>query len=153
MQYSPKQVINMMKRYNENKKTLARLKAIYDKEVTTGEGVAQYGDDASMPKSKNVSDPTFKRAKQLMESNNIVANLQNKVDFIENNADKLIKDRHIIVFTLRIQGHTCEYIGDVLTTSRQTVHTTINEIAQVLCKSDEEYEAYKQKQLKKYASK
>lgn len=149
MQYSPKQVIGMLRTYNDDKKTIERLFATQENIHTTGEGVAQYGTDAAMPKANNVSDPTFQRARDLLLSNNVIRNLQNRVEFIESNQHKLIKDKHIIVFVLRIQGHTCEYIGKTLHVSRPHVHNYINEIAQIFCMTEDEYKEYQRKQLVK----
>lgn len=149
MQYSPKQVIGMLRTYNDDKKTIERLFATQENIHTTGEGVAQYGTDATMPKANNVSDPTFQRARDLLLSNNVIRNLQNRVEFIESNQHKLIKDKHTIVFVLRIQGHTCEYIGKTLHVSRPHVHNYINEIAQIFCMTEDEYKEYQRKQLAK----
>ncbi|MCQ9290684.1 hypothetical protein [Staphylococcus hyicus] len=149
MQYRPKQVIGMLKTYKDDKDTLEKLTAEFDNNNTCGEGVAQYGTDAAMPRGNNISDPTFQRARDLLTSNNVIRNLENRVEFIESNQHKLIKDKHVIVFVLRIQGHTCDYIGQTLLVSRTQVHNYINEIAQIFCKTDEEYEEYKRKQLAK----
>ena len=145
MIYEPKQVINMLKTYNDDVHTLQCLVEEYNNGVETGAGAMAYGEDAMMPKGNGVSDPTFKKAKQLMRSNNVIQNLEQKIAFVDNNSYKLHKDQHIIVFALRIQGHTCQYIADTVSVKRTRVQNIINEIAQIMCKSDEEYKQYKQK--------
>ncbi|MFO3693628.1 hypothetical protein [Staphylococcus felis] len=148
MQYNTKQVIEMLKNYKKDRETLERLTAEFDNNLTTGEGVAQYGTNAAMPKSNKISDPTFHRAKQLLYSNNVIENMENRIKFIDESQNKLIKDNHIIVFVLRREGHTCDYIKNVLQVSRTRVHGILNEIAQVLCKDDDEYNDYKKKVCK-----
>lgn len=143
--YEPKQVINMLKTYNDDVHTLHCLVEEYNDSMEPGASAMAYGTDAMMPKGNGVSDPTFIKAKQLMKSNNVIRNLEQKIAFIDNNAYKLHKDQHIIVFALRIQGHTCQYIADTLRVKRTRVQNIINEMAQVMCKSDEEYKQYKQK--------
>lgn len=143
--YEPKQVINMLKTYNDDVHTLKCLVEEYNDSMEPGAGAMAYGNDAMMPKGNGVSDPTFRKAKRLMKNNNVIHNLEQKIAFIDNNAYKLHKDQHIIVFALRIQGHTCQYIAGTLRVQRTRVQNIINEIAQVMCKSDEEYKQYKEK--------
>lgn len=143
--YEPKQVINMLKTYNDDVHTLKCLVEEYNDSMEPGADAMAYGTDAIMPKGNSISDPTFKKAKRLMKNNNVIHNLEQKIAFIDNNAYKLHKDQHIIVFALRIQGHTCQYIADTLRVKRTRVQNIINEIAQVMCKSNEEYKQYKQK--------
>ncbi|ATH60207.1 hypothetical protein [Staphylococcus nepalensis] len=145
MIYEPKQVINMLKTYNDDVHTLKCLVEEYNDSMEPGADAMAYGTDAIMPKGNSISDPTFKKAKRLMKNNNVIHNLEQKIAFIDNNAYKLHKDQHIIVFALRIQGHTCQYIADTLRVKRTRVQNIINEIAQVMCKSNEEYKQYKQK--------
>lgn len=143
--YEPKQVINMLKTYHDDVHTLKCLVEEYNDSMEPGAGAMTYGTDAMMPKGNGISDPTFLKAKKLMKNNNVIHNLEQKIAFIDNNAYKLHKDQHIIVFALRIQGHTCQYIAGTLRVQRTRVQNIINEIAQVMCKSDEEYRQYKEK--------
>ena len=80
MIYEPKQVINMLKTYNDDVHTLQCLVEEYNNGVETGAGAMAYGEDAMMPKGNGVSDPTFKKAKQLMRSNNVIQNLEQKTN-------------------------------------------------------------------------
>lgn len=141
--YTPKDVITMLREYNDDLKMYRNLLEEHEKERnTTNASASQYGLDAVMPKANGISNPTQKIAEQLLITDGALERTKNKLDFIDERAKRLHKNQHIVTFTLRIEGYTCEYIGSILNVQRTRVQNIINEIAQLMCKDEAEYKLY-----------
>ena len=143
MEYTPKEVITMLREYNENLNFYRTLMAeqMNEREHVTI-GAAQYGEESIMPRADKISNPTHKAAERLLLQDGTLQRTARKLDFIDERSKRIHKNQHIVTFALRTQGYTCEYIGGILNVKRTRVQNIINEIAQLMCKSDEEYRLY-----------
>lgn len=143
MIYTPKQVITMLREYNENMNLYNTLmKEQEDEREVISIKAAQYGEESIMPRGNGVSNPTQQAAERLLIQDGVLKQTADKLKFIDERAQRIHKNQHIVTFTLRTQGYTCEYIGGILNVKRTRVQNIINEIAQLMCKSDEEYHLY-----------
>lgn len=142
MEYTPSEVIGMIKTYKKDQETYERLKAEFNIGVTTGVDAPKYGIEASMPGTNSISDPTHNMAISLMNDPQIIKNMERKIKFINDRSIRLYKDQHMQVFVLRINGYVSKHIGETIGVTRTRVQNIINEIAQLMCKSEEEYILY-----------
>lgn len=143
MEYTPKEVITMLREYNEN---LNFYRTLMSEQMNEREhitiGVAQYGEESIMPRADTISNPTQKAAERLLLQDGTLQRTARKLEFIDERAKRIHKNQHIVTFALRTQGYTCEYIGGILNVKRTRVQNIINEIAQLMCKDEEEYRLY-----------
>lgn len=143
MEYTPKEVITMLREYNENLnfyRTLVSEQMNEREHITIG--AAQYGEESIMPRADTISNPTQKAAERLLLQDGTLQRTARKLEFIDERAKRIHKNQHIVTFALRTQGYTCEYIGGILNVKRTRVQNIINEIAQLMCKDEEEYRLY-----------
>lgn len=143
MEYTPKEVITMIREYNENLNFYRTLMAeqMNDREYVTI-SAAQYGEESIMPRADTISNPTHKAAERLLLQDGTLQRTARKLEFIDERSKRIHKNQHIVTFALRTQGYTCEYIGGILNVKRTRVQNIINEIAQLMCKDEEEYRLY-----------
>lgn len=143
MEYTPKEVITMLREYNEN---LNFYRTLMSEQMNEREhitiGAAQYGEESIMPRADTISNPTQKAAERLLLQDGTLQRTARKLEFIDERAKRIHKNQHIVTFALRTQGYTCEYIGGILNVKRTRVQNIINEIAQLMCKDEEEYRLY-----------
>lgn len=143
MEYTPKEVITMLREYNEN---LNFYRTLMSEQMNEREhitiGAAQYGEESIMPRADTISNPTQKAAERLLLQDGTLQRTARKLEFIDERAKRIHKSQHIVTFALRTQGYTCEYIGGILNVKRTRVQNIINEIAQLMCKSEEDYRIY-----------
>ncbi|WP_258553219.1 hypothetical protein [Staphylococcus warneri] len=145
-EYTPKEVITMLREYKDDKQMYERLLREYEQERETASvGAAQYGLESVMPKANGVSNPTQKAAERLLIKDGTISRTKRKLDFIDERAKRIHKNQHIVTFALRTEGNTCNYIASVLEVKRTRVQNIINEIAQLMCKDEEEYRIYCEK--------
>lgn len=143
MQYTPSKVMGLMKDFKKDLEIYERVKEDFKIGVPTGASAPKYGIEAAMPSGNGTSDPTFQTAQSLMENPKIIRDLRANIEFISERSKRIYKPQHQIVFTLRIQGCTCKYIADKIgNIGVSRVSNILNEIAQLMCKSDEEYKLY-----------
>lgn len=102
----------------------------------------QYGEESIMPKANTISNPTQKAAERLLINDGSLNRTAKKLQFIDERSKRLHRNQQIVTFALRTQGYTCKYIGGILNVSRTRVQNIINEIAQLMCKSEEDYRIY-----------
>ncbi|HDP5827258.1 TPA: hypothetical protein P6V00_001453 [Staphylococcus aureus] len=143
MEYTPKEVIAMLREYNENLSLYQSLKAeqnINREHINLS--AAQYGEESIMPRADSISNPTQKAAERLLIQDGTLNRTLKKLQFIDERSKRIHKNQHIVTFVLRTQGHTSQYIAGVLCVSRTRVQNIINEIAQLMCKDEEEYRLY-----------
>ena len=143
MEYTPKEVITMLREYNENLDVYRSLMSekINEREYITI-SAAQYGEESIMPRADTISNPTQKAAERLLLQDGTLQRIARKLEFIDERSKRIHKNQHIVTFALRTQGYTCEYIGGILNVKRTRVQNIINEIAQLMCKDEEEYRIY-----------
>lgn len=143
MEYTPKQVIGMLRTYHKDIEMRDRLKAEYMLERNeTAVSAAQYGPQSALPKGNGISNPTQRTAEHLLIKSGTVDRLQKKIDFVDKRSKRVHKNQHIVTLALRLEGQTCQYIANILEVKRTRVQNIINEIAQLMCKDDEEYRLY-----------
>lgn len=143
MEYTPKEIITMLREYNENLnfyRTLMAEKVNEREHITIS--AAQYGEESVMPSANTISNPTQKAAERLLLQDGSLQRTARKLQFIDERSKRIHKNQHIVTFALRTQGYTCEYIGGILNVKRTRVQNIINEIAQLMCKDEEEYHLY-----------
>lgn len=150
MNYTPKDIIRMLREYDEYMRTYHNLKK---EQASNREHInvnaMQYGVESIMPKANVISNPTQRAAEQLLLQDGVLENTIEKIHFIDERAKRLHKNQHIVTFALRTQGHTCEYIASILSVGRTRVQNIINEMAQLMCKDEQEYRLYcKKKKIK-----
>jgi len=143
VEYTPKEVITMLREYNENLDVYRSLMSekINEREYITI-SAAQYGEESIMPRADTISNPTQKAAERLLLQDGTLQRIARKLEFIDERSKRIHKNQHIVTFALRTQGYTCEYIGGILNVKRTRVQNIINEIAQLMCKDEEEYRIY-----------
>ncbi|TXD08231.1 hypothetical protein FAF33_007045 [Staphylococcus haemolyticus] len=142
-EYTPKDVIGMMRTYSDDIKMRDRLKREYEEERNVSSvSAAQYGIESVMPHGNGVSNPTQKAAEQLLLQYGALERVQAKIDFIDERSKRIHKNQHIVTLALRLEGETCQYIANILEVKRTRVQNIINEMAQLMCKNDEEYRLY-----------
>lgn len=133
----------MLREYNEN---LNFYRTLMSEQMNEREhitiGAAQYGEESIMPRADTISNPTQKAAERLLLQDGTLQRTARKLEFIDERAKRIHKNQHIVTFALRTQGYTCEYIGGILNVKRTRVQNIINEIAQLMCKDEEEYRLY-----------
>ena len=133
----------MLREYNENLDVYRSLMSekINEREYITI-SAAQYGEESIMPRADTISNPTQKAAERLLLQDGTLQRIARKLEFIDERSKRIHKNQHIVTFALRTQGYTCEYIGGILNVKRTRVQNIINEIAQLMCKDEEEYRIY-----------
>ena len=142
-EYTPKDVIGMLRTYSKDVEMRDRLTHEYEQERNTSSvGAAQYGLESVMPHGNGVSNPTQKAAEQLLLKDGALKRVQAKIDFIDERSKRVHKNQHIVTLVLRTEGYTCQYIANILNVKRTRVQNIINEMAQLMCKNDEEYRLY-----------
>ena len=143
LEYTPKQVIGMLRTYHKDIEMRNRLIAEYTSERNeTSVSAAQYGLQSVLPKGNGISNPTQRAAEHLLIKDGTIAKLQKKIDFVDTRSKRVHKNQHIVTLALRLEGHTCQYIANILEVKRTRVQNIINEIAQLMCKDDKEYRLY-----------
>lgn len=149
MGYTPKEVITMLREYKDDLNFYNTLMAEQNEDRNViSISAMQYGEESIMPKADSVSNPTQRAAERLLINDGSLRRAANKLDFINERSKRLHKNQHIVTFALRTQGYTCQYIAGILNVKRTRVQNIINEIAQLMCKSDEDYRIYcKKKKL------
>ena len=95
-----------------------------------------------MPHGNGVSNPTQKATEQLLLQYGALERVQAKIDFIDERSKRIHKNQHIVTLALRLEGETCQYIANIFEVKRTRVQNIINEMAQLMCKNDEEYRLY-----------
>ncbi|WP_433912351.1 hypothetical protein [Staphylococcus sp. LKG3-3] len=149
MGYTPKEVITMLREYQNDVDLYNTLVAEQNEDRNViSISAMQYGEESLMPKADNISNPTQKAAERLLIKDGSLQRTAKKLEFINQRSKRLHKNQHIVTFALRTQGYTCQYIAGILNVQRTRVQNIINEIAQLMCKSDEDYRIYcKKKKL------
>ncbi|MCY1583331.1 hypothetical protein NW133_07290 [Staphylococcus pettenkoferi] len=143
MDYTPKQVITMLREYNDDLNFYRTLLKEYEEESNVSHiNATQYGIESTMPHTNTISNPTQKAAERLLIQDGALKRTKDKLDFIDKRSKRIHKNQHIVTFALRTQGYTCKYIASILNVKRTRVQNIINEIAQLMCKDDEEYRLY-----------
>lgn len=142
-EYTPKDVIGMLRTYSKDVEMRDRLTHECEQERNTSSvGSAQYGIESTMPHGNGISNPTQKAAEQLLLKDGALKRVQAKIDFIDERSKRVHKNQHIVTLVLRTEGYTCQYIANILNVKRTRVQNIINEMAQLMCKNDEEYRLY-----------
>lgn len=149
MGYTPKEVITMLREYKDDVNFYNTLMAeLHEDRNVISIGAMQYGEESIMPKADNVSNPTQRAAERLLIKDGTLLRTAKKLQFVNQRSKRLHKNQHIVTFALRTQGYTCQYIAGILNVKRTRVQNIINEIAQLMCKTDEDYRIYcKKKKL------
>ncbi|MEB5628454.1 hypothetical protein [Staphylococcus capitis] len=143
MEYTPKEVIGMLRTYSKDVEMRDRLKREYEADRnTTSVSAAQYGIESIMPRGNGVSNPTQRAAEHLLIQDGALRRVQKKIDFVDERSKRIHKNQHIVTLVLRTEGYTCQYIANILDVKRTRVQNIINEMAQLMCKDDEEYRIY-----------
>lgn len=133
----------MLRTYSKDVEMRDRLTHECEQERNTSSvGSAQYGIESTMPHGNGISNPTQKAAEQLLLKDGALKRVQAKIDFIDERSKRVHKNQHIVTLVLRTEGYTCQYIANILNVKRTRVQNIINEMAQLMCKNDEEYRLY-----------
>lgn len=143
MSYTPKQVITMIKEYDDNIKLYNRLVREQNEDrEQIGVQASKFGIESTMPHANTISNPTQKAAERLLIKDGTIERTKKKIDFIDKRSKRIHKNQHIVAIALRTQGFTSKYIGRILEVGRTRVQNIINEAAQLMCKNEEEYKLY-----------
>lgn len=143
MSYKPKEVITMIKDYEENVRLYNRLMREQNEDrEQIGVQASKFGIESTMPHANTISNPTQKAAERLLIKEGMIERTKKKIDFIDKRSKRIHKNQHIVTIALRTQGFTSAHIGRILDVSRTRVQNIVNEVAQLMCKNEEEYKLY-----------
>lgn len=131
-EYTTEQIARMIKEYQTNVRAVAKLRKEYIEDVC-GASIAQYGIEATMPKSQGqTSDPVLREVQRLMRQDTVIAKYERKVLYIQNRWDRITDEKQAMIFNQVLSGASFEAIAKTMEVSRQRIHQIVNEIAELL---------------------
>lgn len=92
-------------------------------------GVAQYGIEASLPKSNSVSSAVEKEALRQIENNVVFSSILTDIKYVQQRWDRVTSERDAQVLSLRLDGYKATDIAQVMNMERSNVHRVLKRIA------------------------
>ena len=121
---------NALKDYHWMVKEIARLR----EELNTSNAsvTAAYGIEATLPKGNDISDPTGRECLQRDRKHRTLKKFEDKVTFIENNANCITDDRELTVFNCLLDGMSIVAISQHMGFSERRVYNIKDDIVKNL---------------------
>ncbi|WP_210126550.1 hypothetical protein [Mammaliicoccus sp. N-M50] len=132
MTYSTKQVLTLIKEYQDNVKTIARLRKEYIENVCGG-NIAQYGIESSMPKAVGqTSDPVFREVTRLLKQDKMLNRYENKIKYVQDRWDRVSDETQETILNQVLSGVSYEEIAKTMGKTPSRISQIVKEIAVIM---------------------
>ena len=126
VKYTTERVVNIIKSYHDTVKYINDILQERFKSV----GVTQYGIDAIMPKSNNISNPTQKQMFDNLKALEHVTKKVSDIKYINDRLYRIVDERDAIIMYQLMSGKSQVDIARFLNISQSAVNQRIYKIAQ-----------------------
>lgn len=131
--YTLDQVIELINNYKENFTVYTNLMKEYQ-DVMIGGNIAQYGEQAGMPKAQGTtSNLVWNELQRLIRQDKMISKYEVKVRYIQNRWDRVTDEKQAIILSQKLNGKSNAEIGKMLECDPRTVNKIVREIAVLLC--------------------
>lgn len=122
--YTPKKIMEIIADYHINIKNAHNMK--YE---TVSVGIAQYGDDAGMPRSGGITRSVENEALRQIENTKYWSKKLTDIKYIQDRWYRITEEKDARVLSMRLDGMSVSEIADAEKRDRSSIHRQLTAIA------------------------